>query len=217
MLAAYRVLPLGGLPPVSPSPFTDAHAAHKTPSPSGAAAIPRPQPLLPPSVQAQLQGGAVRSYFLRVEAVEWQFQQPPAGALPCSAAPGGLDAPSGLVPTSRTVLRYIQYTNASFLERSPQDATLGLLGPLLRGVVGDTLRVTVANNASRYISLHPHGVFYAKGSEGAPYADGSAPGERADDNLLPGGMHTYVWALPASAGPGPAGLSGRWHALGCGP
>jgi FtsP/CotA-like multicopper oxidase with cupredoxin domain len=37
---------------------------------------------------------------------------------------------------------------------------LGILGPLLRAEVGDTIKVVFRNNAGRPYSMHPHGVFY---------------------------------------------------------
>jgi hypothetical protein len=49
------------------------------------------------------------------------------------------------------------------------------MGPVLRAVVGDTLKVTFKNMlpaGSAAVSLHPHGVLYDKSSEGSPYADG---------------------------------------------
>lgn len=50
---------------------------------------------------------------------------------------------------------------------------LGLLGPVIRGVVGDTLKVTFRNNLKEHnASMHPHGVWYDKESEGSPYNDG---------------------------------------------
>jgi FtsP/CotA-like multicopper oxidase with cupredoxin domain len=64
------------------------------------------------------------------------------------------------------------------------------MGPLIRGAVGDTIKVVFRNRLSdNTVSIHPHGVWYDKDSEGSPYADG-APGE-----LTPGG-----------AGPRPCGL-----------
>lgn len=57
--------------------------------------------------------------------------------------------------------------------RAPAWEHLGLLGPVIRGVVGDTIRVTFKNNLKEHnVSLHPHGVWYDKESEGSPYADG---------------------------------------------
>lgn len=57
--------------------------------------------------------------------------------------------------------------------RAPAWEHLGLLGPVIRGVVGDTIKVTFANRLSEAnVSMHPHGVWYDKESEGSPYADG---------------------------------------------
>jgi hephaestin len=55
--------------------------------------------------------------------------------------------------------------------------------------------------------MHPHGVFYAKDSEGAPYNDGTTGNQKADDAVPPGGTHTYVWQVPDRAGPGPGDAS----------
>ena len=51
---------------------------------------------------------------------------------------------------------------------------LGYLGPTLRAKVGDTIKITFKNKCSFSTSLHPHGVLYAKDSEGAPYNDGTS-------------------------------------------
>ena len=54
-----------------------------------------------------------------------------------------------------------------------RDPTLGFLGPTLRAKVGDTIKVTLKNNARFTTGLHPHGVLYSKSSEGSPYDDGT--------------------------------------------
>ena len=76
-----------------------------------------------------------------------------------------------------------------------------MLGPLLRAEVGDTIRVVFRNNGSHPYTLHPHGVFYTKSSEGAPYVDGTSGTDKADDGVPPGGTHVYVWPVPERAGP----------------
>jgi len=51
--------------------------------------------------------------------------------------------------------------------------------------------------------MHPHGVFYNKDSEGAPYSDGTtAASDKHDDGVPAGQKHLYVWAVPERAGPG---------------
>jgi manganese oxidase len=60
-------------------------------------------------------------------------------------------------------------------------------------------------------SIHPHGVFYTKSSEGAPYNDGTAGSDKADDAVQPGHTYTYTWQVPDRAGPGPMdGSSVLW-------
>lgn len=54
-----------------------------------------------------------------------------------------------------------------------KDPSLGMLGPTFRAKVGDTIRVTLKNNAQFTTSLHPHGVLYSKAAEGSPYNDGT--------------------------------------------
>lgn len=57
--------------------------------------------------------------------------------------------------------------------RAPEWEHLGVLGPMLRGVVGDTLLVTFKNKLpDNAVSMHSHGMLYEKDSEGSPYYDG---------------------------------------------
>lgn len=69
-----------------------------------------------------------------------------------------------------------------------------MLGPVIRGAVGDTLKVTFKNNLQEHnVSMHPHGVWYDKDSEGSPYSDG-LPREYCQLNAGGGGRggHTHT-------------------------
>jgi FtsP/CotA-like multicopper oxidase with cupredoxin domain len=109
---------------------------------------------------------------------------------------------------------YREYTDSTFTTlkpRPPKWQHLGILGPLLRAVVGDTLRIVFRNNTPHPASMHPHGVFYLKNSEGAPYADSTSGADKADDVVQPGGTYTYIWPVPERAGPAPGqGSSVIW-------
>eukprot|EP00168_Porphyra_purpurea_P019351 TRINITY_DN7671_c0_g1_i1.p1 TRINITY_DN7671_c0_g1~~TRINITY_DN7671_c0_g1_i1.p1 ORF type:complete len:768 (-),score=238.64 TRINITY_DN7671_c0_g1_i1:2-2149(-) len=159
--------------------------------------------------------GRVRDYYVALEEGVWEYVAangscvPPTAAaraytdtnVPVGAAPGGVTLGSAYVKS-----RYVEYTDASFatpVGRSAEWAHLGLTGPLLRTAVGETVRVTFLNRGSHPASLHPHGLWYDKASEGAPYVDGSAAAERGDDAVEPASTHVYEWQVPARAGPGP--------------
>jgi FtsP/CotA-like multicopper oxidase with cupredoxin domain len=101
---------------------------------------------------------------------------------------------------------YREYTDGTFTQLKPRPAAwehLGILGPVLRAEVGDTIRVVFKNNGSRPFSMHPHGVFYEKPSEGVAYDDGSPAAGKRGGAVPPGETHTYVWEVPERAGPGP--------------
>ena len=78
---------------------------------------------------------------------------------------------------------------------------LGVLGPVIRAEVGDTLRVHFTNHAGRKYSVHPHGVFYKKNSEGALYEDNTSGNDKKDDGVEPGEKYTYVWEVKKEHGP----------------
>ena len=102
---------------------------------------------------------------------------------------------------------YREYTDETFSKlkpRLPEEQYLGLLGPILRGEVGDTIKVVFKNNGTRPFSMHPHGVFYQKDSEGSSYSDNSSLTDKVGGGVPPGSTHTYTWQIPERAGPGPS-------------
>ncbi|CAL8267923.1 unnamed protein product [Merluccius merluccius] len=96
---------------------------------------------------------------------------------------------------------YRQYTDGSFSRPAPRPLWLGYLGPLIRAEVGDVIVVHLMNKASRNYSMHPHGVFYKKDSEGALYPDGTSGRLKQDDAVPPGGRYTYRWEVRPEFGP----------------
>ena len=152
----------------------------------------------------------VRTYYIAADEVEWDY------------APGGVNKMMGMkfdgyskVFVERGPHRigsiyrkalYREYTDETFARLKPRPAeweSSGILGPILRAEVGDTIRVVFRNNATHPYSMHPHGVFYKKDSEGALYEDGTSGADKADDAVPPGKTHVYTWEVPERAGPGP--------------
>jgi FtsP/CotA-like multicopper oxidase with cupredoxin domain len=104
--------------------------------------------------------------------------------------------------------RFVEYTDDSFTTKKTQPAWLGVLGPVLRAEVGDTLQIHFLNRSQRPASVHPHGVRYTKDSEGAHYRAGGAGGM-----VKPGGRFTYTWIADEESGPGPGEASSKvwWY------
>uniref|UniRef100_A0A8C4PN88 ferroxidase n=1 Tax=Equus asinus asinus TaxID=83772 RepID=A0A8C4PN88_EQUAS len=99
---------------------------------------------------------------------------------------------------------YRHYTDETYSTEIPKPPWLGFLGPILRAEVGDVIVIHLKNFASRPYSLHPHGVFYNKDSEGALYPDGTSGRNKNDDMVPPGKNYTYVWPVREEYAPAPA-------------
>ena len=151
-----------------------------------------------------------RTYYVAADEVAWDYA--PSGINEITGEPVGEDenvfVASGRDRIGKVYRKalYREYTNAAFTTRKaipPKWAHLGTLGPVIRAEVGDTIVVHFKNKTRFPVSVHPHGVFYEKDSEGAPYNDGTSGAAKADDAVQPGGTHTYTWQVPERAGPGP--------------
>ena len=150
--------------------------------------------------------GKTRLYYVSADEVEWDY------------APHKMDHMTGM-PFDKSTLMWVEkskdrigqvyrkaiyreYTDATFQTLKPRPAAeehMGILGPVIRAEVGDTIRILFRNHATQFYGMHPHGVFYAKDSEGAPYA-GISP--ESTGLVAPGHTHTYTWEVPERAGPG---------------
>lgn len=100
--------------------------------------------------------------------------------------------------------QFLEYTDENFSnvkKRPPEWEHLGVLGPAILANVGDTIEVVFMNKTGKPASMHPHGVFYNKDSEGALYDDGTSGSNKDDDAVPTGGTHTYTWKVPERAGP----------------
>jgi FtsP/CotA-like multicopper oxidase with cupredoxin domain len=170
--------------------------------------------------------GQVRTYYVAADEVLWDYA--PRGTNEITGAPftAGEDVFTKQGP-NRIGHRYWKslyraYTDSTFTKRVARptscapsarvcDDTLGMLGPVIRAAVGDTIKVVFKNNTAQPASVHAHGVFYQKDSEGAPYADGTSGTAKDDDAVPSGARFTYTWQVPGRAGPGPMdGSSVLW-------
>src|SRR5665213_309775 len=120
-----------------------------------------------------------RTYYVAADEVQWDYA--PSGRDEAMGMEfddiGKAFTQSGPHRIGRVYKKavYHEYTDATFStlkQRSPDEQYLGILGPILRGAVGDTIKVVFRNNGTHPFSMHPHGVLYEKDSEGADYNDG---------------------------------------------
>jgi FtsP/CotA-like multicopper oxidase with cupredoxin domain len=155
-------------------------------------------------------GGKVRTYYVAAEELDWNYA--PTGIDQMTGKPfEGMakffmeQGPHRIGHVYKKAI-YREYTDATFTKLKPRPADeqyLGILGPILRAEVGDTIKVVFKNNGTHPYSMHPHGVFYEKASEGVAYNDGSSESDKEGGHVAPGQTYTYIWEVPERAGPGP--------------
>jgi hephaestin len=163
-------------------------------------------------------GQQTRNYFIAADEVAWNYA--PSGTNMFTGAPFDeaankfVQAAPDRIGATYTKCVYHGYTDAHFTQQIPRPADeqyLGILGPVVRAQVGDTIKVTFRNNCSFPASIHPHGVFYNKKDEGAPYNDGRTAPDKVGDAVAPHQQYVYTWEVPERAGPGPMeGSSVMW-------
>jgi uncharacterized cupredoxin-like copper-binding protein len=160
-----------------------------------------------------------RHYYIAAEVDQWDFM--PSGTDEVCGMPV---PPNVLAKHKDWKVRYVQYTDQTFTQKVPQPARLGILGPVLRGVVGEYIEVTFLNRAlGGVFSMHPHGVKYDKDSEGSYHSDAVDKFQSANNSGQPGAARfeglgaavgygarfTYVWYCDETSGPLPSEPSSK--------
>ncbi|NP_001269070.2 hephaestin isoform d precursor [Homo sapiens] len=172
------------------------------------------------SLWPQLTDGATRVYYLGIRDVQWNYAPKGRNVITNQPLDSDIVASSFLKSDKNRIggtykkTIYKEYKDDSYTDEVAQPAWLGFLGPVLQAEVGDVILIHLKNFATRPYTIHPHGVFYEKDSEGSLYPDGSSGPLKADDSVPPGGSHIYNWTIPEGHAPtdaDPACLTWIYH------
>ncbi|NP_001315460.1 coagulation factor V precursor [Danio rerio] len=137
-----------------------------------------------------------RTYFISVEEEEWDYAGYGQRRLDKTA--------QNERPTVFRKVVFRRYLDSTFSIRDirgEMDEHLGILGPLIKAEVDQTVMVFFRNRASRPYSLHANGVKYLKQMEGLSYDDESPYWYKQDDAVPPNGTFTYMWTINPKSGP----------------
>ena len=146
--------------------------------------------------------GRTRTYYIAADPVAWDYVAGGRDQIATSPSPirrsSAMGSPTGreIVPEGAVPRVHRQHVQTL----KPRPAGVGAPGfPRARRPRASWATPSgwsSATTASSPYSVHPHGVFYKKDSEGAPYNDGKSAPTRPDDGVPPGGTHLYVWPVP---------------------
>ncbi|XP_007535657.2 hephaestin [Erinaceus europaeus] len=176
--------------------------------------------LLLQALCSQKSDGATRVYYLGIQEVQWNYAPNEKNVITNQPLDNDkiafnfLKSGKNRIGSSYKKTVYKEYRDGSYTDEISQPAWLGFLGPVLWAEVGDVIIIHLKNFATRPYTIHPHGVFYEKNSEGSLYPDGSSGHLKDDDSVPPGGSHIYNWTIPEGHAPtnaDPACLTWIYH------
>nr|XP_003218241.1 PREDICTED: ceruloplasmin [Anolis carolinensis] len=154
----------------------------------------------------------IRRYYIAAEEVIWNY------------APSGLnnftgeevihdeDAKTFFEQGDKTIggtykkALFYEYLSEAFKTRRrrlPIEEHLGILGPIIRAEVGETIQVTFRNKASYPFSIQAHGLSFSKDNEGSFFNTSSGGNTRPSSHVNPGDTFYYEWEVPETVGPTP--------------
>src|SRR5712692_6762124 len=90
-------------------------------------------------------GATVRHYYIAAEDVTWDYAPSEHDLISANELP----RKERVVGTKWKKTRYVEYTDASFHQPKPQPPWLGLLGPVIRAEVGDTIIIDFLNRSAK--------------------------------------------------------------------
>ncbi|XP_054549465.1 coagulation factor V isoform X1 [Talpa occidentalis] len=138
-------------------------------------------------------------YFIAAEEVIWDYAPVIPANMDKKYRSLHLDNFSNQIGKHYKKVVYRQYQDASFTKRLDINED-GILGPIIRAQVRDTLKIVFKNMASRVYNIYPHGVTFS------PYEDevNSSSNSGADTMIRavqPGENYTYKWNILESDEP----------------
>jgi len=157
-----------------------------------------------------------RTYYIAAVELEWNYA-PSGEDLVWGGRYGNFKTQSQRLTFKKAVYR--EFTDNTFnteKTRNVNETHMGILGPIIRGVVGDTITIFFKNKAQFPFSIAAHGVVADKAHDGGLYVDGTSGADKLDDSIMPNQTFMYVWTVPAGSGPAngdPSSIVYPYHSI----
>ncbi|XP_062358841.1 coagulation factor VIII isoform X1 [Cinclus cinclus] len=139
------------------------------------------------------------TYYIAAEEMDWDYAPVKPVSLDRNMASLYLEPGPQRIGSKYKKVVFVEYEDATFKKRkvsNPQDK--GILGPVIKGEVGDQFKIVFRNLASRPYNIYPHGLTNVR-----PYYAMRPSQEKdvKDIPIPPGQSFTYSWSLTTEDGP----------------
>ncbi|XP_077165346.1 coagulation factor VIII [Paroedura picta] len=99
------------------------------------------------------------THYIAAEEIEWDYARVWSPYLNSTYSRQYLEQGPQRIGSKYKKVVYVEYEDWTFKRRKkPHDPEMGILGPVLKGEVGDELKIVFKNLASRPYNIYPHGL-----------------------------------------------------------
>ncbi|KAM8998001.1 coagulation factor VIII isoform 2-T2 [Ara ararauna] len=139
------------------------------------------------------------THYIAAEEMDWDYAPVKPVSLDRNMTSLFLEAGPQRVGSRYKKVMYVEYEDATFKKRKVSDQLdKGILGPVIKGEVGDQFKIVFRNLASRPYNIYPHGLTSIE-----PYHTMKLSQDKdvKDIPVPPGQSFTYSWKVTTEDGP----------------
>ncbi|KFQ30241.1 Coagulation factor VIII [Merops nubicus] len=139
------------------------------------------------------------TYYIAAEEMDWDYAPSKPASLDRNITRLFLEAGPQRIGSKYKKVMFVEYEDATFKKRKVSDQLdKGILGPVIKGEVGDEFKIVFKNLASRPYNIYPHGLTSVR-----PYYAMKRSQDKnvKDIPIPPGQSFTYSWRITPEDGP----------------
>ncbi|NXX99513.1 FA8 factor, partial [Centropus bengalensis] len=139
------------------------------------------------------------THYIAAVEMDWNYAPTKPASLDRNITSLFLEAGPQRIGSTYKKVMFVEYEDATFKKRKVSDeADKGILGPVIKGEVGDQFKIVFRNLASRPYNIYPHGLTTVR-----PYHALRASEDKdvKDIPIPPGQSFTYSWRITTEDGP----------------
>uniref|UniRef100_A0A8C3QVJ6 Coagulation factor VIII n=1 Tax=Cyanoderma ruficeps TaxID=181631 RepID=A0A8C3QVJ6_9PASS len=144
------------------------------------------------------------TYYIAAEEMDWDYAPVKPVSLDRNMASLYLEPGPQRIGSKYKKVMFVEYEDGTFRKRKASNLQdKGILGPVIKGEVGDQFKIVFRNLASRPYNIYPHGLTSVSSPDITVLLLGCVLPEKdvKDVPIPPGQSFTYSWSLTTEDGP----------------
>ncbi|XP_075576681.1 coagulation factor VIII isoform X2 [Pelecanus crispus] len=139
------------------------------------------------------------TYYIAAEEMDWDYAPMKPVSLDRNMTRLFLESGPQRIGSKYKKVMFVEYEDATFKKRKVSDQLdKGILGPVIKGEVGDQFKIVFRNLASRPYNIYPHGLTSVRPYHTMKPSQGK---DVKDIPIPPGQSFTYSWRVTTEDGP----------------